>query len=96
MSQITMNYPAIEGLVGSMEATNAQLQSIGSTISSEQAALAANWSGDTGMSFQAWQTQWNSALEEAVTAHRQLKDGLGNNNRTMLMRDQGEGSKWGA
>ena len=96
MSQITMNYPAIEALVSSMEGTNAQLMSVGSGIASEQASLAANWNGDTGTSYQAWQTQWNSAMEELTGSHRQLKDAIGGNNRTMMMRDQGEGSKWGS
>lgn len=96
MSQITMNYPSIEALVSSMEGTNAQLMSVGSGIASEQASLAANWNGDTGTSYQSWQTQWNSAMEELTGSHRQLKDAIGNNNRTMMMRDQGEGSKWGA
>lgn len=96
MSQITMNYPSIEALVGSMEGTNAQLMSVGNGIASEQASLAANWNGDTGTSYQGWQTQWNSAMEELTGSHRQLKDAIGNNNRTMMMRDQGEGSKWGS
>ena len=47
-----------------MQGHHGALQAVGSGIASEQSALAANWQGDTGMTYQAWQAQWNSAMEQ--------------------------------
>ena len=64
-------------------------------IASEQAALSAGWQGDTGMSYQAWQAQWNQAMEQLVLAYRAMAGTHENNTTSMLARDQAEGAKWG-
>ena len=55
MSQILFNYPAMLAHAGEMNGYGAALRSVGSGIASEQGALAAGWTGDTGQSYQAWQ-----------------------------------------
>ena len=70
MSQIMYNYPGMLATVGEMQGHNAGIRTIGEGLASEQGILAGAWTGDTGGSFQAWQTQWNSALEQLLTAHR--------------------------
>jgi WXG100 family type VII secretion target len=71
------------------------LQSLGADISAEQAALQSAWQGDTGMSYQAWQAQWNQALEQLVLSYRAMASTHENNTTSMLARDQAEGAKWG-
>ena len=71
------------------------LQSLGADIASEQAALQAGWQGDTGMSYQAWQAQWNQAMEQLVLAYRAMAGTHENNTTSMLARDSAEGAKWG-
>src|ERR1700746_3392286 len=71
------------------------LQSLGADIASEQAALQAGWQGDTGMSYQAWQAQWNQAMEQLVLAYRAMAGTHENNTTSMLARDAAEGAKWG-
>ncbi len=34
---------------------------LGADIASEQAVLSSAWQGDTGITYQGWQTQWNQA-----------------------------------
>jgi WXG100 family type VII secretion target len=70
-------------------------RSRGADIASEQAALSAGWQGDTGMSYQAWQAQWNQAMEQLVLAYRAMAGTHENNTTSMLARDQAEGAKWG-
>jgi ESAT-6 family protein len=94
MGQITYTYPAMLGTVGEMNGYGAALRAVGSGIASEQGALAAGWTGDTGTSYQAWQQQWNQALEELVNAYKMMTDSHENNTATMLGRDQAEGAKW--
>jgi WXG100 family type VII secretion target len=94
MTQILYNYPAMLATVGEMQSYTAQMQSIGSEIGSQQGVLASTWAGDTGMSFQAWQTQWNSCLEQLIQAYQQMTSAHENNTMSMLGRDQGEGAKW--
>jgi WXG100 family type VII secretion target len=48
------------------------LQGLGADIASEQAASSAGWQGDTGISYQAWQAQWNQAIEQSVLAYRAM------------------------
>ncbi len=94
MSQIMYNYPAMLGTVGEMNGYGAALRTVGSGIASEQGALAVGWTGDTGSSYQAWQQQWNQALEELVNAYKMMTDSHENNTATMLGRDAAEGAKW--
>ncbi|WP_409368208.1 WXG100 family type VII secretion target, partial [Mycolicibacterium insubricum] len=42
--------------------------------------------GDTGMSYQAWQTQWNTAMEELVRAYRAMAGTHEQNTVTMMAR----------
>ncbi|ORX14149.1 WXG100 family type VII secretion target [Mycobacterium xenopi] len=95
MGQILYNYPAMLGHVGEMTGYGAAIRSVGSAISSEQGALAAGWVGDTGMTYQSWQTQWNTALDELINAYHQMTSAHENNTTSMLARDQAEGAKWG-
>lgn len=94
MSQIQYTYPAMLGLADSMDATSGALRAVGSGIAGEQSALAANWQGDTGMTYQAWQQQWNSAQEELITSYQAMTNAHRNNTLTMMGRDQAEGAKW--
>ncbi|MEN4449101.1 MULTISPECIES: WXG100 family type VII secretion target [Mycobacteriaceae] len=94
MSQILFNYPAMLAHAGEMNGYGAALRSVGSGIASEQGALAAGWTGDTGQSYQAWQQQWNSTLDELVTAYKAMTDAHENNTLTMQGRDAAEGGKW--
>ena len=70
MSQIMYNYPAMMAHSADMAGYAGTLQSLGADISSEQAALQAGWQGDTGMSYQAWQAQWNQAMEQLASSYR--------------------------
>lgn len=94
MSQIMYNYPAMLGHAGEMNGYGAALRSVGSGIASEQGALAVGWTGETGSSYQAWQQQWNTALDELVNAYHAMTQSHENNTTTMLARDQAEGAKW--
>ena len=67
MSQIMYNLPGDarprRGHVGlRLHVTGAG----GADIASEQAALSNAWQGDTGMTYQVWQAQWNEAMEQLV------------------------------
>ena len=57
--------------------------------------MQAGWQGDTGMSYQAWQAQWNQAMEQLVLSYRAMAGTHENNTTSMLARDQAEGAKWG-
>ena len=71
------------------------MHAVGADVASEQAALAGAWQGDTGMTYQAWQAQWNTALEELVRAYRAMAATHEQNTMSMNARDQAEGAKWG-
>lgn len=94
MSQITYQYPAMLAHVGEMRTHNASLRSIGSTIGTEQAALAANWQGDTGMTANQWLSQWNQAQEELAQRHNNLVEIHEQNTMNMMNYDQNEAAKW--
>src|ERR1700756_1408543 len=94
MSQIMYNYPAMVAHSADMAGYAGTLQSLGADISAEQAALQAGWQGDTGMSYQAWQAQWNQAMEQLVLSYRAMAGTHENNTTSMLARDQAEGAKW--
>ena len=64
MSQIMYNYPAMLGHAGDMSGYAGTLQGLGADIATEQAALQNAWQGDTGMTYQVWQAQWNQAMED--------------------------------
>ena len=57
--------------------------------------LSSAWQGDTGMTYQAWQAQWNTSLEELVRAYRAMASTHEANTMSMNARDQAEGAKWG-
>ena len=67
---------------------------LGADIASEQAALQAGWQGDTGMSYQAWQAQWNQAMEQLVLSYRAMAGSHENNTLDAGPRPA-EGAKWG-
>lgn len=94
MSQIMYTYPAMLAHAGEMQGHHGALQAVGSGIASEQSALAANWQGDTGMTYQAWQAQWNSAMEQLTSSYRAMADVHEQNTMTMHGRDAAEGAKW--
>ncbi|MCV7174615.1 WXG100 family type VII secretion target [Mycolicibacterium sphagni] len=95
MSQIMYNYPAMLAHAGDMAGYAGTLQAVGADIATEQAALRGAWQGDTGMTYQVWQAQWNSAMEELVRAYRAMASTHETNTLAMHARDQAEGAKWG-
>jgi WXG100 family type VII secretion target len=95
MSQIMYNYPAMLAHAGEMNTYSAALHAVGADIASEQAALSSAWQGDTGMSYQAWQAQWNQAMEELTRAYRAMASTHEMNTMSMSARDAAEGAKWG-
>ena len=95
MSQIMYNYPAMLGHAGDMAGSAGTLQAVGADIATEQAALRGAWQGDTGMTYQVWQAQWNTAMEELVRAYRAMASTHETNTLAMQARDQAEGAKWG-
>ena len=72
MSQIMYNYTAMLGHAGDMSGYAGTLQGLGADIASEQAALSNAWQGDTGMTYQVWQAQWNQAMEALVRAYQSM------------------------
>src|ERR1700742_3776105 len=95
MSQIMYNYPAMLAHSADMAGYAGTLQSLGADISAEQAALQSGWQGDTGLSYQAWQAQWNQALEQLVLSYRAMASTHENNTTSMLARASAEGARWG-
>lgn len=95
MSNIMYNYPAMLAHAGEMNGYAGALTAVGADIASEQAALAGAWQGDTGMTYQAWQAQWNQAMEELVRAYRAMAATHEMNTMSMNARDNAEGAKWG-
>ncbi|MCH9731961.1 MAG: WXG100 family type VII secretion target [Actinomycetia bacterium] len=94
MAQVKFVYPAMLGTATAMEGHNGALRSVGSGIAAEQGALAAGWVGDTGGSFQSWQSQWNTVLEELTSSYSLMTKSHEQNTMNMLARDQAEGAKW--
>ncbi|SOJ57883.1 ESAT-6-like protein EsxR [Mycobacterium simulans] len=95
MSQIMYNYPAMLAHAGEMSGYAGTLQSLGAEIASEQAALSNAWQGDTGMTYQGWQTQWNQASEDLVRAYQSMAGTHESNIMAMSARDIAEAAKWG-
>ncbi|MGV0624490.1 WXG100 family type VII secretion target [Mycolicibacter minnesotensis] len=95
MSQIMYNYPAMMAHAAEMNGYAGALQAVGADIASEQAALSAAWQGDTGMTYQAWQVQWNQVMEELVLAYRAMASTHETNTMMMNARDTAEAAKWG-
>ena len=95
MSQIMYNYPAMMAHAGDMAGYAGTLQAVGADIATEQSALQGSWQGDSGMTYQAWQAQWNLAMEELVRAYRAMATTHESNTLSMQARDQAEGAKWG-
>ncbi len=95
MSQIMYNYPAMLAHAGEMNTYSAALHAVGADIASELAALSSAWQGDTGMTYQAWQAQWNQAMEELTRAYRAMASTHEMNTMSMSARDAAEGAKWG-
>ena len=96
MSQIMYNYPAMLALAAEMNGYSGALHAVGADVASEQAALSAGWQGDTGLSYQAWQAQWNASLEELVRAYRAMSSTHEMNTMSMSARDAAQGAKWGS
>ena len=71
------------------------LGSLSADIAAEQAALSSAWQGDTGISYQVWQSQWNQAMSELMRAYHTMSGTHENNTLSMYARDQAEGAKWG-
>ncbi|SOJ57515.1 ESAT-6-like protein EsxR [Mycobacterium simulans] len=94
MSQIMYNYPAMIAHAGNMSGYAGTLQSLGADIATEQAALSSAWQGDTGTTYQGWQTQWNQALEDLVRAYHSMASTHESNTMAMMARDQAEAAKW--
>jgi WXG100 family type VII secretion target len=95
MSQIMYNYPAMMAHAGDMAGYAGTLQAVGADIATEQSALQGAWQGETGLTYQAWQAQWNLAMEELVRAYRAMATTHESNTLSMQARDQAEGAKWG-
>lgn len=95
MSQIVYNYPAMLAHAAEMTGYAGTLQAVGADIAAEQATLSSAWAGDTGMTYQAWQAQWNQAMEELVRAYHAMASTHEANTMSMLARDQAEAAKWG-
>ncbi len=92
---IEYNIPGMLGTAGEMGAYGGVLRAIGGQMGSHQATLAATWEGDTGMTYQSWQQQWNQALEDLCQGYEMMRQSHENNTTTMAHRDQAEGAKWG-
>ncbi|WP_099024786.1 WXG100 family type VII secretion target [Mycolicibacterium palauense] len=95
MSQIMYNYPAMLGHASDMAGHAGTLQAVGADIATEQSALQNAWQGDTGMTYQAWQAQWNTAMEDLVRAYRAISMTHESNTLSMQARDAAQGAKWG-
>ena len=95
MSQIMYNYPGKMGTSAEMTGQAAALNAMGGTVQAEQAALGAAWQGPTGMTYQAWQQQWNQALEQTTQGLRGMSQAHEDNTAHMMARDAAEGAKWG-
>ncbi|OBA83839.1 type VII secretion protein EsxH [Mycobacterium sp. 1164966.3] len=95
MSQIMYNYPAMLGHAGDMAGYAGTLQGLGADIASEQAILSNAWQGTTGMTYQAWQVQWNQAMDDLVRAYQAMATTHESNTMAMMARDQAEAAKWG-
>ncbi|MGY4712726.1 WXG100 family type VII secretion target [Mycolicibacterium sp. CBM1] len=95
MSQIMYSYPAMLAHAADMAGYAGTLQAVGADVAAEQAALRGAWQGDTGFTYQAWQAQWNTAMEDLVRAYRTMASTHESNTLAMQARDQAEGSKWG-
>ena len=95
MSQIMYNYPAMLAHAAEMSGYAGALQVVGSDIAAEQAALQGAWQGDTGMTYQAWQAQWNQAMEGLVRAYHAMASTHEANTMSMGSRDAAEAAKWG-
>jgi WXG100 family type VII secretion target len=95
MSQIMYNYPAMLAHAGDMTGYAGTLQGLGADISAEQAALQNAWQGDTGMTYQTWQVQWNQAMEDMVRAYQAMASTHEANTMAMMARDGAEAAKWG-
>ena len=95
MSQIMYNYPAMMAHAADMAGYAGTLQAVGADIASRAGRAAGAWQGDTGMTYQAWQAQWNQAMEELVRAYRRWPAPTRSTPCRCMARDQAEGAKWG-
>jgi ESAT-6 family protein len=95
MSQIMYNYPAMLSHAADMSGYAGTMQGLGADIAAEQAALQNGWQGDTGMSYQLWQAQWNQAMEALVRSYQSMASTHDSNTLAMYARDTAEAAKWG-
>ncbi|KZS83449.1 WXG100 family type VII secretion target [Mycobacterium persicum] len=96
MSQIMYNYPAMMAHAGDMSGYAGTLHGLGADIATEQAALSNAWQGDTGLTYQGWQAQWNQSMQELVSAYQSMATTHESNTLAMNARDMAEAAKWGA
>lgn len=96
MSQIMYNYPAMMAHAGVMSGYAGTLHSLGADIATEEAALSNAWQGDTGLTYQVWQAQWNQSMQELVSAYQSMASTHESNMLAMNARDMAEAAKWGA
>lgn len=94
MPHIMYNYPAMLAHAASMEGYAGTLQVIGGDVAAVQATLAASWTGDTGMTYQAWQTQWNEAMEQLALSYRSMAGTHETNTVSFLSNDQATQDSW--
>jgi WXG100 family type VII secretion target len=95
MSQIMYNYPAMLSHAADMSGYAGTMHGLGADIATEQAALQNAWQGDTGMSYQLWQAQWNQAMEALVRSYQAMASTHESNTLAMYARDTAEAAKWG-
>jgi WXG100 family type VII secretion target len=95
MSQIMYNYPAMLAHAGDMSGYAGTMQGLGADIATEQSALQNACQGDTGLTYQAWQAQWNQAMEDLVRAYQSMASNHEANTMAMMARDTAEAAKWG-
>lgn len=95
MSNIKFVYPAMFEHSAEMSSFAGMFQSVGSDIVNQQSALSNSWLGDTGMTYQGWQAQWNQALDDLVRSYQSMAQIHGNNTSNMMATDLAQAAKWG-
>ena len=75
---------------GSRLATEFHGGDYGAELAERAKTVAGAWQGDTGTSYQAWQAQWNTAMEELVHAYRTMATTHETNTLSMSARDSAE------
>lgn len=95
MSNIKFVYPAMFEHSAEMSSCAGMLQAVGSDVASQQSALSNSWLGDTGITYQGWQAQWNQALDDLVRSYQAMAQIHGTNTSNMMATDLAQAAKWG-